>query len=157
MGKAALHDKPLTVPHHLPHLDGLRAIAALYVVLHHAMLQASHPTVHPHNWIEWAERLLTGGRLAVDLFIVLSGYSLMLTVIRNNGVLSGGAVAFFKKRARRILPPYFACLAISLLLIHARGQSDAIGDDVGIKADVLWFSPTPLVVLLPKVVDLSRR
>ncbi len=129
MDKAALQNKPLAVPHHLPHLDGLRAIAALYVVLHHAMLQASHPTVHPHNWIEWTERILTGGRLAVDLFIVLSGYSLMLTVIRNKGVLSGGAIAFYKKRARRILPPYFACLAISLLLISTL---------IGVKTGTHW-------------------
>ncbi len=129
MGKAALQDQPLTVPRHLPHLDGLRALAALYVVLHHAMLQVSHPTVHPRNWIEWAERLLTGGRFAVDLFIVLSGYSLMLTVIRNKGVLSGGAVAFYKKRAQRILPPYYACLAISLLLVSTL---------IGVKTGTHW-------------------
>lgn len=129
MGKVALQDKSLAVPLHLPHLDGLRAIAALYVVLHHAMLQVSHPIVHPRNWIEWAERLLTGGRLAVDLFIVLSGFSLMLTVVMNKGVLSGGAFAFYKKRARRILPPYFACLAISLLLISTL---------IGVKTGTHW-------------------
>ena len=106
------------IPPHLPYLDGLRGLAALYVVLHHALLQAvPNPPLHAHNPLELAMRLLLGGRYAVDLFIVLSGFSLMLPVLRNGGELSGGIWKFYLKRAKRILPPYYATLAISLLLI----------------------------------------
>lgn len=56
-------------------------------------------------------------REAVALFIVLSGFCLMLPVVRRGGVLSGGAWLFFKRRARRILPPYYFALGVSLLLI----------------------------------------
>lgn len=53
----------------------------------------------------------------MSVFIVISGFCLMLPVIRNGGALKGGAPAFFRKRARRILPPYYQALALSLLLI----------------------------------------
>ena len=106
------------VPRHLPYLDGLRGGAALYVVLHHALIQSiPHPPVHPHSPIEWMMKLLLGGRVAVDLFIVLSGFSLMIPVVRNQGRLPGGAMTFYFKRAKRVLPPYFAALFLSLLLI----------------------------------------
>jgi peptidoglycan/LPS O-acetylase OafA/YrhL len=59
----------------------------------------------------------TYGHYAVDAFIVLSGYCLMLPVSRNNGELKGGAWRFFGKRARRILPPYYASVIISCILI----------------------------------------
>jgi len=41
----------------------------------------------------------------------------MLPVLRRNGELRGGAIEFYKRRAKRILPPYYAALALSLLLI----------------------------------------
>ncbi len=40
----------------------------------------------------------------------------MLPVVRREGVLRGGVLLFFQKRARRILPPYYFALAFSLLL-----------------------------------------
>ena len=40
----------------------------------------------------------------------------MLPVVRGGGILRGGAALFFQKRARRILPPYYAAFAFSLLL-----------------------------------------
>jgi peptidoglycan/LPS O-acetylase OafA/YrhL len=44
----------------------------------------------------------------------------MLPVARSlNGELRGGWKTFLKRRARRILPPYYAALALSLLLFYA--------------------------------------
>jgi peptidoglycan/LPS O-acetylase OafA/YrhL len=111
---------PNHLAYHLAYLDGLRALAALAVVCCHARLP---------NWDQWPLGFAITNRLrmfslydnlghfAVDLFIVLSGFCLMLPVVRNGGVLRGGAGLFFKKRAIRILPPYFAAMAVSLLLI----------------------------------------
>ncbi len=98
---------------HLRYLDGLRAAAALFVVLHHAWLEAGQPY-----------QVL--GHYAVGLFIVLSGFCLMLPVVRGDGTLPGGPLHFLRKRARRILPPYYAALALSVLLAYTwlRGQGE---------------------------------
>ena len=104
-----------TVFLHLDFLDGLRALAAIYVMLHHARLTVFYSDRQPDR----SEGLLIGwlgyGHFAVDLFIVLSGFCLMIPVVRENGVLAGGITSFFKKRARRILPTYYAALVISVV------------------------------------------
>lgn len=99
----------------LDYLDGLRGLAALYVVLHHAYYgltaEASLPPLAAHltYWLYL-------GRSAVDIFIVLSGYCLMLPVVRA-GRLRGSFADFMRRRARRILPPYYAALFLVLLAI----------------------------------------
>lgn len=107
------------LPVHFGYLDGLRALAALAVVMCHCLLP---------EWHEWPLgiaitsklRLLSLydnlGHFAVNLFIVLSGFCLMLPVVRN-GVLKGGTTVFLKKRAMRILPSYYLATAFSLILI----------------------------------------
>lgn len=103
----------------LDYLDGLRGLAALYVVCHHAYMEVdpqgdgacySRPLDHMTHWLVY-------GQAAVDVFIVLSGYCLMLPVARRVDGSLGSARAFMFRRARRILPPYYAALAFSLLLL----------------------------------------
>jgi peptidoglycan/LPS O-acetylase OafA/YrhL len=94
----------------LEFLDGLRALAALVVLVHHAQLEVWAESVSPLNYF---------GRMAVDVFIVLSGFCLMLPALRAGGRLRDGTLGFFARRARRILPPYYGALALSLLLIWA--------------------------------------
>ncbi len=93
-------------------LDGLRAFAALLVILHHAW-----GTVWPGGGSEapvWTRWLGCGH--TVPVFMVLSGFCLMLPVVRGDGTLRGGSVGFIKKRAFRLVPPYYFALAFSLLL-----------------------------------------
>jgi peptidoglycan/LPS O-acetylase OafA/YrhL len=101
----------------LEFLDGLRGLAALYVVFFHVY----HPLaddVLRDGALRWAMVWAAAGRYAVAVFIVLSGFVLMLPVTRSsNGALNGGLSGFMRRRARRILPPYFASLALSLLLV----------------------------------------
>ena len=108
---------PPTVRMRLDYLDGLRGLAALFVVMHHAYYGLTYEATLPPAAALLSYWLLLG-RSAVDIFIVLSGYCLMLPVIRaGSGSLSGGVRKFFWRRARRILPPYYAALAVSLLAI----------------------------------------
>jgi peptidoglycan/LPS O-acetylase OafA/YrhL len=95
----------------LPGLDGLRGVAALYVVVDHVFLRAfaGHPAVRAPFWARW----FVYGRFAVVVFIVLSGFSLALEPARRGWRLDGVA-RFARRRARRILPPYWAALAFSL-------------------------------------------
>ncbi len=103
----------------LHYLDGMRGLAALYVVMYHAYLildrrglWAPLPAVVRFG-LSWTRF----GHISVAIFIVLSGYCIMLPVARNeSGELRGGASGFLKRRAMRILPPYYAAMVISLAL-----------------------------------------
>jgi peptidoglycan/LPS O-acetylase OafA/YrhL len=51
----------------------------------------------------------------VTVFIAISGFCLMMPIALGDGHFRGGALEFFRRRARRILPPYYAALLLSLL------------------------------------------
>ena len=101
---------------HLPYLDGIRALMALYVLNHHT-LSVVGVKLQTFGW-NWSELLMPFYQAhdAVVVFIVLSGYCLMLPVLRDGGTLRGGIGTFFKRRARRILPAYYATLFGGTLL-----------------------------------------
>jgi peptidoglycan/LPS O-acetylase OafA/YrhL len=94
-------------------LDGVRGLAALFVVFHHCYLFAF--TGYPQNdgpfWAAW----MFYGHFAVAVFIVLSGFSLAISPVQSDWQL-GGVRRFLKRRAFRILPPYWAALVFSLLI-----------------------------------------
>jgi len=92
-------------------LDGIRALAALYVVADHVFLRSFHgyPADHAPFWAAW----LIYGRFAVVVFIVLSGFSLALSPAWQGWRLRSISV-FAQRRAWRILPPYWAALVFSL-------------------------------------------
>ncbi|GLW08798.1 hypothetical protein Misp01_39280 [Microtetraspora sp. NBRC 13810] len=94
-------------------LDGVRGIAALFVVLHHCWLMSfpGFPSGAGPAWLAW----LGYGHFAVAVFIVLSGFSLAAGPARR-GMRLGGLRAFARRRAWRILPPYWAALAFSLVI-----------------------------------------
>jgi peptidoglycan/LPS O-acetylase OafA/YrhL len=118
---------------HLAYIDGMRAVAALAVVVNHAYGQAwcAFYGQFPSPELAFLTYSLAIGHLAVSVFIVISGYCLYLPLARADGVLRGGALAFLRRRARRILPPYYAALALSLLLI-----ATLIGEQTGSLWDV---------------------
>jgi peptidoglycan/LPS O-acetylase OafA/YrhL len=84
-----------TLPY-LPGLDGLRAISVLAVVAYHADVRA-----------------LPGGFLGVEVFFVLSGY-LITSLLLAEQTGSGGIdlLAFWRRRARRLLPALAVMLAV---------------------------------------------
>lgn len=92
-------------------LDGLRGVAALYVVIYHVFLRAFPGSLGDHApfWAGW----FSYGRFAVVVFIVLSGFSLALSPARHGWRLDG-VREFARRRAWRILPAYWAALAFSL-------------------------------------------
>jgi peptidoglycan/LPS O-acetylase OafA/YrhL len=114
----------------LDFIDGLRGLAALAVVLLHAFEALGIGWMNPPGYGIYIDGPLGAGlervyqlvvlrfAWAVELFIVISGFSLMLPIARSREQrLAGGYVTFIGRRARRILPPYFAAMVFSLLLI----------------------------------------
>jgi peptidoglycan/LPS O-acetylase OafA/YrhL len=100
----------------LPYLDGLRALAAAYVVMFHAVLGFGGPNLSGIGRV--LRRALAFGHEAVAVFIVLSGYCLTLPLLSKQPLRLELALGrFARRRAMRILPPYFAALGLSLLLM----------------------------------------
>lgn len=110
-------------------VDGIRALAALAVVFLHAFemrgLALGQVLTMPPDLLP-ASPLLSlmydiGGNLglyAVKVFIVISGFTLMLGTAKSaDGNPKGGLKGYFKRRVRRIWPPYYAALALSLAII----------------------------------------
>ncbi len=128
---------------HLDYLDGARACAAIYVIMYHSIQHtwsfttgASAPA-----WFLMAHFFLQSGRFAVSLFIIISGFCLMLPVVRNKGVLKGGAINFFKRRAKRILPPYYAVLLLSaLILFTLLAKQERVTWEHSLPAAKQWFT-----------------
>lgn len=102
---------PRQARNRLAGLEGIRGLAALYVVINHVFLRAfpGYPVNHAPLWAGW----FIYGRFAVVVFIVLSGFSLALAPARHGWRLDGVA-QFARRRALRILPAYWAALAFSL-------------------------------------------
>lgn len=111
------------VPERFDFLDGMRGVSALYVAGCHAYLTCSglywaQATSGVERGLLYGLHWLSFGRSAVAVFIVISGYCLMAPVVRApRAEISGGLTRFFLRRARRILPPYYAALVASLALL----------------------------------------
>jgi peptidoglycan/LPS O-acetylase OafA/YrhL len=85
---------------HVPALDGIRAVAALAVVAFHARIGG-----------------FGNGDIGVDVFFVLSGFLITSILISRTG--PGSAIDFrdfYRRRALRLLPAYFAVVAVCVLL-----------------------------------------
>jgi peptidoglycan/LPS O-acetylase OafA/YrhL len=94
-------------------MDGIRGLAALFVVLNHIFERAwpGYPANPAPFWAAW----LVYGRFAVVMFIALSGFSLGLGPARS-GWRFKSIATYAHRRAWRILPPYWAALAFSLVM-----------------------------------------
>ncbi|MET4579846.1 acyltransferase family protein [Ottowia thiooxydans] len=100
---------------HRPDIDGLRAIAILGVLAFHAFPQA-----------------VPGGFIGVDVFFVISGYVVSLSLISRTSVHDGAGIAqFYARRVRRLFP----ALLCTLIAVALAG---------------FWLLPTPQLSLMGK-------
>lgn len=77
-------------------LDGLRSVAILTIMVTHASYLLAPA---------FSDRLLPGGFLGVDLFFALSGFLITALLIEERAATGRtGVVAFYRRRALRLLP-----------------------------------------------------
>ncbi len=102
---APLTNPVKTAPFNIPSLDGIRILAFIIVFFAHTA--------------DLGKRLIPGG-FGVTIFFFLSGY-LITTLMRREAERTGGLnfKAFYLRRIIRIFPPFYAILAIGLLLTAA--------------------------------------
>jgi len=114
----------------LDYVDGLRGIAVLMVVVFHAAVWGGLPTEggRAHFWqvaggplpleLGFLRHFLSVGGAGVDLFLVVSGFCLFLPLVRGEGgkVRALDVRRFAVRRVRRIVPPYYAALALIVLV-----------------------------------------
>lgn len=87
---------------HIPSLDGMRAIAVMFVFVGHAQL------------------IPFPGNFGVTLFFFLSGY--LITTLMRAEIADTGTVSlrqFYLRRTLRILPPFYLVLWTTALLVNA--------------------------------------
>ena len=155
-------------------LDGIRGMAALFVVLHHCWL-LSFPG-YPSNTGPWWLGWLVYGHFAVVVFIVLSGFSLAIAP-SGSGWQLRSVREFARRRAWRILPPYWAALAFSLAVAwwvvaqpNTHGADGEVrGRATGSSSRTSFGSPSPngafwsiaieaqLYILFPLLLLVRRR
>ena len=103
----------------LPHWMACAGLAALVVLLHHAMYTnpdfpgtpggGSVPTGSPMWWISYTPlKLATAGWESVIVFFVLSGLVVTLPVVRTRGF---DWVAYFPRRVVRLMVPVMGAVA----------------------------------------------
>ncbi len=111
----------------IPALDGLRALAALSVLVYHATSVAGAQTVIDGHNLTWMYFYTESG---VDLFFTLSGFLLFLPYAR--AILDGKpgprARTFYRRRALRILPAYYVCLGVVALAETLMGWGPSAGN-----------------------------
>ena len=131
----------------LEFIEGMRALAALYVVIGHfcGMVDAKFIDTGKSIATPLLRNLMAPfwhGHLAVAAFIVLSGYSLQYGLFQRGDGRVYGLGKFFKRRALRILPAYYACLVLSYVVCQYVTIPNAINPPfrnyVPITSEGLW-------------------
>lgn len=108
----------------LQSIDALRGIAALGVVFYHAVWQTSSAV--PANLFHFPVKLLqltsSFGYIGVFLFFVISGFCIHLQWAKSQALGQPQSIpfgAFWRRRFRRLYPPYLIAFALFILLAAA--------------------------------------
>ena len=84
---------------YFPHIDGLRGIAVLLVLLFHVDIS-----------------FLKGGFIGVDIFFVISGYLISTILIEKNDNNNFSFHDFYIRRIKRLMPSMLIVIIISLIM-----------------------------------------
>lgn len=103
---------------HLKGLNGLRAIAAICVVISHCKLQEFQ-----YNNL-WPDMI---GSYAVTIFFTLSGFLITFLLLKEKEKTEINVRKFYIRRILRIWPLYFAYLVVALIIIYLQAPEKLPG------------------------------
>lgn len=122
---ADARDNPSAV--RIPSLDGLRAVSVMAVMVYHIANNALDAPHWVRRFIQWTD----AGPFGVRVFFTISGF-LITSILARELALQGriSLSRFYVRRTFRIVPPYFAYLALlgiaSALGLVPLGKGDAL-------------------------------
>jgi peptidoglycan/LPS O-acetylase OafA/YrhL len=99
----------------LHQLDGLRAVACLLVLAAHSCMAPISAALEARGAHFWAVELSRLAQSGVELFFVLSGIVLLRPYV--HGGRPFDLRQYARRRAERLFPPYWTCLALALPLL----------------------------------------
>lgn len=110
--------------HHIKVLDGVRALAILFVVWFHLWQQSWVPLQIGTYNMDWISRT---GYLMVDMMILLSGFCLFLPHAREvfYGEKADTWKTFYIKRIARIMPSYYVAIGIIFFAFAMQQYGDS--------------------------------
>src|SRR5437764_933425 len=103
---------------HDPAVDGLRGLAILLVITCHVSLCTMHDPLRPYS-TPLLQALDRGGSGGVSLFFVLSAFTLMRSTTARFPKELRPKLAFYIRRAFRILPIWWCYVPLSAAVRHA--------------------------------------
>ena len=127
--------------YHFPHLDALRGIAALGVLIFHIAFSSALAPVWLRavpSFVNEAGHTLANG---VEVFFVLSGWVIAHSM-RRDPLQFSSLLRFLVRRTIRLTPPYWAAIVLSLVLgvIGARlGSGDLLPSATKIGLNFLYL------------------
>jgi peptidoglycan/LPS O-acetylase OafA/YrhL len=98
----------------LPYFEGIRGFFAMYVALVHFWYRLTEIRPNLFQYTPFLDHFVAFGHNVIGIFIVISGYVIGLPVARDGQTFRGGLGVFAKRRMLRILPAYYAALAIAI-------------------------------------------
>jgi peptidoglycan/LPS O-acetylase OafA/YrhL len=120
-------------------LDALRGIAAIIVLVYHYTTQYQelfgHAVPPPFT--------MPAGRYGVQLFFVISGFVIFLTIARASSIWD-----FAANRLSRLYPPYWACIGITfavMALMPMPGLNVTAGDAIANLTMLQYWLQRPFV------------
>jgi peptidoglycan/LPS O-acetylase OafA/YrhL len=106
---------------HDPVVDGVRALAILWVMSYHLVLfhvgsfTEAAVGIASGRWTQWTSR----GDMGVDLFFVISGYligTILFSEYRKTGSIQ--VRRFYVRRFLRLMPVYIVAMIVGLYFVH---------------------------------------
>ncbi len=120
-------------------LDGFRTMAIFLVVGFHYGVRWTQPwsaNLYPHGDRFAGSFILQYGWAAVELFFMMSGFVILLTLERCESLPD-----FLRKRVARLWPALVLCAVITTLSLHAFGPHEWSKDPLSFLLSILFIDP----------------
>ena len=105
-------------------VQGLRATAALLVVVNHSVLTLIEKAGHDTAYQSVAWML---GSIGVKIFFLISGFIMTVAHHQDFG-MHGAPTGFLRRRFMRIVPLYWLATAVYVIKINFQGASTPVAD-----------------------------